>query len=155
MSELVHHCLICDKHQGLFKLPGGAIYEDEFIYASHAHLNKDQERIYLGWLVLETRRHIPGLAELNDIEAQRLGLYIARLSQALKVVQRAEHVYMFVIGQGVPHLHVHLLPRYPGTPRDYWGVNIDEWPEAPQGNPMDIEHLCTLLREYLTEAERT
>ena len=153
MSEWVDRCLICDKHKGIFRVPGGSIYEDEFIYTSHAHFDKDRERIYLGWLVLETRRHIPGLAEMNEMEAQRLGLYISRLSQALKVVQRAEHVYMFVIGHGVPHLHVHLLPRYPGTPREYWGVNIDEWPEAPQGRLKDIEKICTLLKGYLAEAE--
>lgn len=149
MSAHKIKCLICDKHSGGFQIPGGVIYQDDLVYASHAHLGADQESIYLGWLVVETRRHIPGLAELDDDEAQRLGLLVGRLSRALKAIQGAEHVYLFVMGHAVPHLHVHLLPRYPGTPRAYWGANIDEWPEAPQGDEQDIEALCVPLRDYL------
>jgi histidine triad (HIT) family protein len=43
-----------------------------------------------------------------------------RASRALREAAGAEHVYAQVIGDRVPHLHVHLLPRYPGTPEDYW-----------------------------------
>ena len=38
-----------------------------------------------------------------------------------------------MIGDGVPHLHVHLLPRFPGTPRQYWWDKVDEWPQARRG----------------------
>jgi diadenosine tetraphosphate (Ap4A) HIT family hydrolase len=125
------------------------IYQDEQVYASHAHIAEGQTKTYLGWLVVESRRHIPGLAELTDDEGQATGLLVARLSRALKAVSGAEHVYALVIGHGVPHLHIHLLPRYPGTPAEYWGMRLDQWPEAPRGDEAAIAGLCDRLRHYL------
>lgn len=138
-------CFICRKHRGDVSVPGGAIYEDELIYAGHAQLRDGHTTAYLGYLMVETKRHAPGLADLNDDEAQALGLMAARLSRALKVSEGAEHVYAFVLGDGVPHLHIHLVPRYPGAPRDYWGVHVDEWPAAPRGGPQEIKALCERL----------
>jgi diadenosine tetraphosphate (Ap4A) HIT family hydrolase len=74
---------------------------------------------YLGHLFVEPRRHAPGLADLTDVEARRVGWWTTRASRALREVAGAEHVYAAVIGDAVPHLHVHLLPRFPGTPREY------------------------------------
>ncbi len=147
-GEQTDDCLICQKQRGEWQVPGGAIYRDALIYSSHAHFQESEKTAYLGWLVVETRRHVPGLADLTDAEGQAIGLLAARLSRALRELQGAEHVYAFVVGHGVPHLHVHLLPRYPGTPREYWGVRIDEWPQAPRGNQTEIEILCARIRAY-------
>ena len=67
--------------------------------------------------MMEPRRHVPGLANLTEQEAQALGLLMTRLSQALKACEAAEYVYAFVPGDAVPHLQIHLTPRYSGTPR--------------------------------------
>jgi hypothetical protein len=67
---LPNECIICAKHRGDFSVPGGALYQDELLYASHAHLGEGMDTVYLGWLVVETHRHIPGLAEMNDDEAR-------------------------------------------------------------------------------------
>ncbi|HSF81145.1 MAG TPA: hypothetical protein VLA49_07920 [Anaerolineales bacterium] len=150
-GEQNEECLICRKQRGEFSAPGGAVYCDELVYASHAHFQGGQERAYLGWLVLETRRHAPGLADLTDAEGRAIGLLAARLSRALSLLQGVEHVYAFVVGHGVPHFHLHLLPRYPGTPGEYWGMRIDEWPEAPRGGQAEIEQLCARVRAYLGE----
>jgi hypothetical protein len=61
----------------------------------------------------------------------------------------AGHVYAFVLGDHVPHLHVHLVPRYPGAPAEYWGVHVDEWPGAPRGGPAEVQALVSRLRNYL------
>jgi hypothetical protein len=60
---------------------------------------------------------------------------VNRLARALKEVAEAEHVYRFVFGDGLTHLHVVLAPRYAGTPREYWGVRLREWPDAPRAGP--------------------
>jgi diadenosine tetraphosphate (Ap4A) HIT family hydrolase len=142
-------CFICRKHRGKADVPGGAIYEDNLVYAGHAQIREGETRAYLGYLMAEPKRHAPGLAELEDDEARRLGWLIGRLSRALKELQGADHVYAFVLGDKVPHLHVHLVPRYPGAPPQYWGVHVDEWPEAPRGDPDDIAALCARLRPGL------
>jgi hypothetical protein len=61
----------------------------------------------------------------------------------------ANFVYMAVWGDEVPHLHVHLLPRLPGTPREYWGTRVSQWPQARRGNAAEIEVFVSELREYL------
>jgi histidine triad (HIT) family protein len=58
-------------------------------------------------------------------------------------------VYAAVYGDGVAHLHVHLLPRFPGTPREFWGLNVDRWPQARRGGTAEIVTLVGELRGYL------
>ena len=152
MIQTTLDCMVCRKQRGEFPVPGGAIHMDDLVYASHAFQTSEQDTVYLGWLVVETRRHIPGLADLTDEEGQALGLLIARLSRILKSITNAEHIYAFVLGHGVPHLHIHLLPRYPGTPREYWGTNVDEWPGAPHGDSDQIAVFCDRVRQALARA---
>jgi histidine triad (HIT) family protein len=142
-------CFICRKHRGEITIPGGAVYENELLYAGHAQIRDGQDTVYLGYLMVEPRRHLAGLADLNDEEAQALGVLVSRLSRALRASVGAEHVYAFVLGDRVPHLHVHLVPRYPGAPPEYWGVRADEWPQAPRGGPAEMATLCAHLRASL------
>jgi len=143
-------CFVCRKHRGEEPVPGGPIYEDDLVYASHKAMPPDG-CAYLGWCFVEPRRHAPGLADLTDAEAQAIGWLVARLSRAIKAELNAEHVYAFVIGDRVSHLHVHLIPRHPGTPPEYWGVRVDEWPEAPKGDEMEIAALVVRLRARIQD----
>jgi histidine triad (HIT) family protein len=79
-----------------------------------------------------------------------VGWWTTRASRAPREVAGAEHVYAAVIGDAVPHLHVHLLPRFPGTPREYWWTRVDDWPDARRGTIAEIAALVTELRGYLT-----
>ena len=69
----------------------------------------------------------------TDEEAQALGLWAARLSRALVATEGADHVYAFVLGDAVPHVHAHVVARYPGAPEEFRGPRVDEWPQAPRG----------------------
>jgi pimeloyl-ACP methyl ester carboxylesterase/diadenosine tetraphosphate (Ap4A) HIT family hydrolase len=139
-------CLVCQKHRGAVPVPGGVIYEDDLIYISHASIPDGKATAYLGALLIEPKRHIPSLASLTNAEAQRIGLYVAHLSRALLSGENVEHVYQFVTGHHVLHLHIWVIPRYPDTPREYWGMRVDEWPEAPKGGPEEIAALCERIR---------
>jgi diadenosine tetraphosphate (Ap4A) HIT family hydrolase len=55
-------------------------------------------------------------------------------------------VYAFVVGDRVPHLHIHLIPRHPGAPQEYRGVRVDEWPDAPRGDQAEVAALVNRLR---------
>jgi len=92
-------CVLCLKHRGEYAVPGGAIYAGELVYAGHAHLTEGGSIQYLGWVTVETRRHIPGLAGLSDAEARGVGLLAMQLSCAIQDVTRAEHIYSFVLGR--------------------------------------------------------
>lgn len=142
-------CIICRKHRGQVTVAGGPVYEDELIYISHAQLWREKAEHYLGHLFIEPKRHVPELADLSEAEAQAIGLFTTRLARALMHTEGAEHVYAFVIGDGVPHVHVHIIGRYPGAPRQYWGPRVDEWPDAPHGGEHEIAQVADRVREYL------
>ncbi len=134
-------------------MPGGPVAEDDLVLVSHAvtpeALGREGTRAYLGHLIVEPRRHAPGLADLTDMEARSVGLWSTLASRALRDVAGAEHVYAAVIGDAVPHLHVQLTPRFPGTPREYWWTRVKEWPDARRGDAAEIAVLVRKLHAYL------
>jgi histidine triad (HIT) family protein len=149
-------CLVCRKHRGLEKIPGGAIFENSLVFISHAQLWAEETTHYLGHLFVEPKRHVPELAQLRPIEAKELGLFLSLAAKAIQAVCETDHVYSFVLGDHVPHIHFHLIGRYPGAPTEYWGPRVDEWPDAPRGGPAEIEALAERLRKVLAQlAEST
>lgn len=67
-----------------------------------------------GFAYLEPKRHIGFITDLDGAEAATFGTALARCSRALKEAAGAEVVYLYVFGDGVPHLHVHLAPHRAG-----------------------------------------
>ena len=78
-------------------------------------------------------------------------MYTSRVAKALLSTEDMEHIYSFVIGDHVPHVHVHIIGRYAGAPREYWGLKVDEWPNAPHGDEYQIEQVATRLRNFLND----
>ena len=112
-------------------MPGGPVAADPLVVVSHLPPQApggEGQAVYLGHLFVEPRRHAPGLADLTEPEAQAVGLWCTRASRALREVAGADHVYAAVLGDRVPHLHVHLLARYPGTPQEFWGCEPTNGP---------------------------
>lgn len=149
MSDSALECLVCRKHRGEVSVAGGAIYEDDILYVSHAQMWGNETSHYLGHVFVEPRRHVAELADLTIEEAQAIGLYTSKLARALMQTESVEHVYPFVIENGVPHVHVHVIGRYPGAPREYWGAKVDEWSEAPRGGEAEIAQVSARLRIFL------
>lgn len=75
---------------------------------------------------------------------------MTRLSRALKVCLGVEHTYAVYYAEVVPHFHVLLTARYPGTPQAYWRENVYDWPQAPRGGATEVAALCDQLRTVLT-----
>ncbi len=65
---------VCRKHRGEIALPGEAILEDDLVYVGHAQIRPGRATAYLGYLMAEPERHVPGLEGLTDDEAPALGL---------------------------------------------------------------------------------
>lgn len=141
-------CVVCQKHRGKRPLAGGIIFENELILISHAQLFGDEKDHYLGHLFIETKRHVPGLADLTEEEAAAVGIFTSRMAGALLHTFEMVHVYSFVIGDGAPHFHVHVIGRYVGAPREFWGSKVDDWPGAPRGGEAEIQGVCEALRRY-------
>jgi histidine triad (HIT) family protein len=136
-------CFVCDKHRA----GDGVISGDELMVVAHVLPDSPGVggRVYLGHLIVEPRRHVSGLADLTDAEAAAMGRWAVRAAKALQ----AEHVYSSVVGHQVDHLHLHLVPRYAGTPREYWWPRLDEWPDAPFGGMAEVTRMVDELRMRL------
>jgi diadenosine tetraphosphate (Ap4A) HIT family hydrolase len=150
----VRDCFICSKHHDLAAVPGGEILGDEYALVSHLPLaipSGISKSVYLGYVLVETRRHVAEFGDLSEAESASVGRLASQVSQALQRSEGAEHVYAAVIGHGVAHFHLHLIPRYPGTPREYWWTRVDEWPDAPRGDADAIDALALRLRAALAQ----
>lgn len=136
-------CYVCDKHRS----GAGVISGDDLMVLAHVLPDAPgtNGRVYLGHLIVEPRRHVAGLADLTPDEAAALGRWAV---VGAKVLQ-AEHVYSSVVGHQIDHLHLHLVPRYTGTPREYWWPRLDEWPDAPVGGQPEVTRLVDDIRARL------
>jgi diadenosine tetraphosphate (Ap4A) HIT family hydrolase len=125
-------CLACDIARDAHPVPGG-------ILLRHAgfvlHALADPTPLP-GWLVLTSERHARAWYDLPPAELAALGPLAARVMSAQRRVLGAEHVYAFAIGDLLPHFHLHLVPRFAGTPerlrgrRCFEGRPEDMLPEA-------------------------
>jgi histidine triad (HIT) family protein len=132
-------CNICAE---LASMAPTVVAAEEHVFVTH--LSGDD--VFLGYLFVQTTRHVQELGDLTEAEAAAVGRAAARWSRALQTVTGADHVYSAVIGHHIPHFHLHLIPRYPGTPREYWWTRVDEWPGAPRGGEAEISELLDRLR---------
>lgn len=144
-SVTVDDCLVCKELDGSIDLPGGFLWEDAQVVAFHIPPLPDRSpRPFLGHLLVVTRRHVARFGDLTAEEGAAVGRAAARLSRALTDGAGAEWVYSAVIGRGVPHFHLHLMPRYPGTPVDLpW---YEQWEAGPHGAAAEVAELAEKLR---------
>jgi diadenosine tetraphosphate (Ap4A) HIT family hydrolase len=152
MEAYIMECLFCQIPQGQVPAPGGMIYEDDLVCASHYSHSGTPE--YLGYVVAQPKRHAKTFADLTDDEARAMGLLIARVARALDVCAGAERSYVEFYGEVTPHLHVFLTARYPNTPPEYWRASIGQWPGAPRGGLDEIAALSARLRGYIAREIR-
>jgi diadenosine tetraphosphate (Ap4A) HIT family hydrolase len=67
-------------------------------------------------------RHVARLDELSDDEWTAMSIDLRRAQIAILRTVNADHVNVESLGNIVPHLHWHIIPRYRDDPR--WGLPI-------------------------------
>jgi diadenosine tetraphosphate (Ap4A) HIT family hydrolase len=97
-------------------------------------------------------RHVARIDQLTRDEWTQLATDLFRSHQAVMQVTAPDHINVESLGNVVPHLHWHLIPRYHDDPR--WGVPIwqaplDAMPDA-RLDPSDRVALIEALRQALT-----
>ena len=108
------------------------------MYVGHRAPPGDGSDTYLGYVMVETRRHTSGISDLTRLESRAVGECVTRVARALTAVVQAEHVYAFVLGDDVQHFHEHVVARYVGTPRQFWGFRVDQWPGGPLASKSEL-----------------
>lgn len=84
---------------------------------------RDAYPVSTGHTLIIPRRHVPSFFQIDDAERQSM---LVLLSAAKKELDRLFHPTGYNVGindgadagQTVPHLHIHLIPRYPGDRTD-------------------------------------
>ncbi len=137
-------CFICGKYQGAS--PVTPIGELRGMTLSHIAPGGDGLAMK-GRLLIEPIRHVESPEDLTPEEFSDMGILLRRAMILVKNALGAEHVYFFRINDLVRHFHFHVVPRYPGTPEEYWGLRIPEWPEYPKIDLAGIQNLSDALRE--------
>lgn len=102
-------CILCQGTAGDMQLDRSEVWNNELWRLTTARFAE-----VLGFSYLEPKRHIPSLAHLNGREAQTFGIVLAQVTHALQEETGCERVYVYIFGDSVPHLHVHLAPHRSG-----------------------------------------
>ena len=77
------------------------LYEDDLWHVRHI----DVPYGVAGWMLLITKRHVPGPAHFDDTEARAFGPGLRHFSKALEEVTGALRIYMAAMGESHPHFH--------------------------------------------------
>jgi diadenosine tetraphosphate (Ap4A) HIT family hydrolase len=102
-------CVICRGPDGDAELDRVEVVDDGLW-----RLSMSLDSYTPGFSYLEPKRHIPHITDLDGDEARTFGGVLARVSSVLREATGAEVVYLYVFGDGVPHLHLHLAPHRAG-----------------------------------------
>ena len=94
-------------------------------------------------------RHVAEPTELTDAEAAHYGREVLRVGRAIEAVLEPVKLNYDLLGNSVPHLHTHIVPRYADDPRPGWPFPFPD-PDPP---PLPEERLLAdvaALREALS-----
>jgi diadenosine tetraphosphate (Ap4A) HIT family hydrolase len=107
MSE--GECILCRGAAADTELDRVEVWQD-----IHWRLTVSLAAEVAGFAYLEPKRHISHIHALNGAEAGTFGPALAMCTKALKEATEAGVVYVYIFGDGVPHLHLHLAPHCTG-----------------------------------------
>ncbi len=117
---------------------------------SKAYLHEDQ--FFPGWTVLVFQRHITELFHLAPSERMQLIEEVSRVASALSEIYHAKKINYELLGNQLPHIHWHVIPRLTNDPaplEPVWQV-----PHAPvllTGST--LQHTIDRVRSALREQE--
>jgi diadenosine tetraphosphate (Ap4A) HIT family hydrolase len=95
-------------------------------------------------------RHVAEPTELSDDEAAAYGREVLTAGRAIEAAFAPVKMNYNLLGNHVPHLHTHIVPRYADDPRPGWPFPFPD----PDPGPMPAERLerdVALLRAALAD----
>ncbi|MDF3056895.1 MAG: hypothetical protein K0R17_1110 [Rariglobus sp.] len=123
-------CLYCRKDQRLSDL----MIEVAPLQVSTLYLFKEQT--YRGRCVVAYHEHVNELYELPDTELARFMQDVTRAARAMKAAFNPAKINYGAYSDKLPHLHVHLVPKYTDGPS--WGTTFTMMPEPKRLHSEDV-----------------
>ncbi|EHR01071.1 HIT family protein [Bradyrhizobium sp. WSM471] len=129
------NCAICKANMDVSSVPGGIIYEDDLWLVHHLMPGRGVP----GWMMVQTQRHVAGIAFFNDAEALSFGPTFRHLQKVLLDVTGALRIYTASMNESVPHFHCHLVPRYGTMPKNAQGFEIFDLFRASAAGEIQVD----------------
>jgi diadenosine tetraphosphate (Ap4A) HIT family hydrolase len=108
---------------------------------------------YPGFLRVILNTHIKEMTDLSADDQMALMRVVWAAESALREVLAPDKINLASLGNVVPHLHWHVIPRFeddPHFPNPVWGVKLRDTPHAA---PADLAaQLTTVLNQQLARA---
>lgn len=123
-------CIFCGIVEG--RLPSSIVYEDDVVMAF-----MDIRPVNPGHLLVIPKRHFEFMSDMDEESGAHLFQITMRVQQAMRLsLSKCEGINLFladgaVAGQEVPHIHMHVLPRFVGDP---FRLQIDYGPAPDRGD---------------------
>ncbi|MBD2423361.1 diadenosine tetraphosphate hydrolase [Cyanobium sp. FACHB-13342] len=111
-----------------------------------------------GWLLLDSCRHLAGPADFTPLEAQAWGPAVRWASALVRELTACDRVYAIAFGEGAPHLHLHLIPRFAQDPQTAaWSV-ADHYRAVAAGGraaapSQQVADLVARARDHLKQGQ--
>jgi diadenosine tetraphosphate (Ap4A) HIT family hydrolase len=120
-------CPLCDTSAGT------PLWQDDFCRIVLA-----DEPDYPGFLRVILNAHVREMSDLSAADQQALMRVVLATEAALREVMAPDKVNLASLGNVVPHLHWHVIPRFaddPHFPNPVWGARQRS---TPHGVPADM-----------------
>ncbi len=89
------------------EIPCTKIYEDEHFIAFF-----DIKPVSDGHILIIPKEHIMQIQDADDQTLGQIFVLAKKLIISLKIAINCDFVQVTIVGEQVPHFHVHLIPRY-------------------------------------------
>jgi diadenosine tetraphosphate (Ap4A) HIT family hydrolase len=119
------------------------------IELEHSFVTLNRDQYFPGYTLLFTRQHVTELFYLD--RSVRCGLMeeVSRVAEALFAAFRPDKINYELLGNMVPHIHWHLVPRHasePLWPRPIWSETHQELLLSPEEYEERIEQIRQALQ---------
>lgn len=103
----MQNCIFCKIAKN--KIPSNKVYEnDKFL------VFLDIKPVSNGHLLIIPKEHVVWMQEATDELISEIFKLTKKMMLALKNSLRCDYIQESVVGNEVPHFHIHLIPRYYG-----------------------------------------
>jgi len=138
-------CPLCDT------LGGTLLWQDSFCRVVLA-----DEPDYPGFLRVILNAHVKEMSDLSVSDQEKLMRAVFATEAALREVMQPDKINLASLGNVVPHLHWHVIPRFvddPHFPNPVWGARLRDTPHAT--SPNLLERLTATLSQQLARVPET
>jgi histidine triad (HIT) family protein len=107
MNEQQKNCIFCKIAKG--EIPCDKIFENKSFLVF-----LDIKPVNHGHLLIIPKKHFVWMQDADDKTISDIFKLTKKMMLALKKALKCDYVQESVVGNEVPHFHIHLIPRYSG-----------------------------------------